>query len=471
MNHHQGFKLSLLKSLLSGFSSDDEKLATIDKLRSCVSRSNFEVKTIPLQDITNWRFTSGSGILQHVSGRFFSIEGVRATTNFGTLSTWDQPIINQSEIGILGLLVRVNNGVCEFLLQAKIEPGNINGAQFSPTIQATKSNFQQVHGGRSPPYLDIFLNVNSENVVSDVLQSEQGGRFYKKRNRNIIVYVDEFIEVRNDFVWLTLGKIKDLLTENNLVNMDTRSVISTIDYFLDLNGIQGDLTDTKFHKLTDNPFFSSGLYQSISVNSSSYINHLLTNFKFNTDLFVEKVSLADLKDWWFNNGVISRQDNRFFKIIGVDVCIENREVENWQQPMVQPVDIGVIAVIVVEFNGVAHLLVQAKLEIGNFDTFEFGPTVQVVPSYSDEDNNIPFLNDVLNASADNVLFDSILSEEGGRFYQEENRYMIIRGSNLEMNNIDGPFIWITLHQLISDSHYNNRLNIQLRSLISAFFPI
>ena len=41
-------------------------------------------------------------------------------------------------------------------MQAKIEPGNINKIQLSPTIQATKSNFTQKHGGRKTELFGIF---------------------------------------------------------------------------------------------------------------------------------------------------------------------------------------------------------------------------------------------------------------------------------------------------------------------------
>lgn len=41
-------------------------------------------------------------------------------------------------------------------MQAKIEPGNVNRIQISPTIQATKSNFMQTHGGKAPAYLEYF---------------------------------------------------------------------------------------------------------------------------------------------------------------------------------------------------------------------------------------------------------------------------------------------------------------------------
>ena len=100
----------------------------------------------------------------------------------------------------------------------------MNCVQISPTIQATKSNFQQAHGGKVPNYFSYFQNSKEYDIIFDQIQSEQGMRFYKKRNRNIMIRVDEEIEVLPAFKWMTLGQIKEFMKIDNLVNMDTRTV-------------------------------------------------------------------------------------------------------------------------------------------------------------------------------------------------------------------------------------------------------
>ena len=42
-----------------------------------------------------------------------------------------QPIINQPEIGFLGFITKEFNGILHFLVQAKVEPGNVNNVQIS----------------------------------------------------------------------------------------------------------------------------------------------------------------------------------------------------------------------------------------------------------------------------------------------------------------------------------------------------
>ena len=188
------------------------------------------VRPIPFDAMDAWSFEPGSRNLVHASGRFFRIEGLRVETNFGDDPHWDQPIINQPEIGILGILSKRFGGVLHFLMQAKAEPGNINTLQLSPTVQATRSNYSQVHGGRVPSYLEYFIQAPVERRLVDQLQTEQGSRFLKKRNRNLIVEVEGEVPVLDGFRWLTLGEIKKLQGLANFVNMDAKSVISCIPY-------------------------------------------------------------------------------------------------------------------------------------------------------------------------------------------------------------------------------------------------
>ena len=81
-----------------------------------------DVEQISLKSMNKWNFDPKLGSLQHDSGGFFSVDGIRVSTNFGHKQSWDQPIINQPEIGYLGLIAKEFNGILHFLVQAKIEP-------------------------------------------------------------------------------------------------------------------------------------------------------------------------------------------------------------------------------------------------------------------------------------------------------------------------------------------------------------
>ena len=437
---------------------------TTQEIREWIARRNREVavkvEQIPFNEMKMWH-SDYDGSIHHDTGRFFSIVGIDVQTDYGKNNQWRQPIINQPEVGYLGILTKVIDGVLYCLMQAKIEPGNVNCVQISPTLQATKSNYSRVHAGKSPNYLEYFVNVKPENIILDQLQSEQGARFLRKRNRNIIIKVDEDVPVLDDFRWMTLGQIKELMCEDNLVNMDTRTVLSGLkisDYVTPIDGLSG---------MSD---FGRDLILSSKTNHSytSARNHLswLTSLKSKYDLMVTPCSLLEMPGWKKTEWEIVREDGNYFKIIGVNVTISNREVATWCQPLVQPMQRGLCAFIIKKINGVYHFLMQAKLECGNFDVMELAPTVQCLTGGVGKDNRPEFYDYVVNAPKEQIIVDAWQSEEGGRFYHEQNRNLIVEaGENFPLE-LPPRYTWMTLRQIYKFLRFNNYLNIQARSLIS-----
>jgi dTDP-4-dehydro-6-deoxy-alpha-D-glucopyranose 2,3-dehydratase len=156
------------------------------------------------------------------------VEGLAVTTNFGPVSGWQQPIIRQPEVGILGILVKEFGGVPHFLLSAKMEPGNVNALQLSPTVQATPSNYTRVHRGAASRYLDFFTGDRDARLAVDVPQSEHGQWFHQKQNRNMIVWTTGAVEPHEGYHWLTFDQISSLLSHDNVINMSTRSVLACL---------------------------------------------------------------------------------------------------------------------------------------------------------------------------------------------------------------------------------------------------
>jgi oxidase EvaA len=74
---------------------------------------------------------------------------------------------------------------------------------------------------------------------------------------------------------------------------------------------------------------------------------------------------------------------------------------------------------------------------------------------------------VLHAGSNRILYDSMQSEEGGRFYREQNRNMIILCGDEIPIDLPDHYIWMTLNQLFTFLKFNNYLNVQARSLIAA----
>lgn len=430
-----------------------------------------EIKQIPISELRGWKYRDDR--IRHDSGKFFSIDGIRIETNYRNVKNWDQPIINQPEIGFLGFIVKKIEGVYHFLMQAKIEPGNLNIVQLSPTLQATRSNYSRVHGGKSPSYLEYFNGEKDVYVLVDQLQSEQGARFLHKRNRNIIVEVDENenIEVKEGFIWLSLGQIKELISYPNVLNMDTRTVISCITYgnysehSLKLMGLF-----LKNNKRISENYLYSVLSSDNHLHELQDIIQWITSLKFKYELNVTPIGISETRDWIYDGNILFHKDHKYFDVIGVNVKIGNREVISWDQPMVRSAQEGLMGFLVKKINGIYHFLVQAKLEAGNFDVVEMAPTVQCLTGNYRKGLNeytIPYLEYFINAPKESIWYSTYQSEEGGRFFQEQNLNIIVEVGDDFPIEVEENYCWLTLNQMMSFVTYNNYLNIAARSLLSA----
>ena len=441
-------------------------LATIEEISSWITQRNQEVcvdvERIPFASMERWNIAP-DGSLHHSSGKFFSVEGIHVKADYPKQIEWEQPIINQPEIGYLGILAKEFDGVLHFLMQAKIEPGNVNNVQLSPTLQATKSNYTRVHGGKNAAYLEYFRNAKPNQIILDQLQSEQGARFLRKRNRNMIVKVEEDIPACEDFRWMTLGQIKELMQCDNCVNMDTRTVIAGIDF------AEQSVSEAEIAEMSS---FGQGMIESAltqqGIKSLREVLSWLTNLKSRYDLSVEKVPLNQIEEWECKDDEIVRYDKKYFRVLGVRVHIDNREVVSWCQPLVQPMQQGICAFVVKKIGGIYHFLVQAKLECGNRDVFELAPTVQCLTgSIFNGVSRPPYTDYVLNAGKGQIIYDALQSEEGGRFYHEQNRNMIVEADDDFPIDVPPTFQWMTLGQINEFMRYSNYINIQARSLIAA----
>lgn len=466
--------LLFLRSALTTYNPFNDTEEILEWLQKRNKEVHVEIKRVELAKLCDWYFDEKTGNLRHNSGKFFSIDGLQVKTNYGMVAEWTQPIINQPEIGFLGIITKEINGILYFLMQAKIEPGNVNHVQLSPTLQATKSNYTQIHKGNKPLYLDYFVNAHPNQILLDQLQSEQGARFLRKRNRNIIIKVNGDLPVYDDFCWLTLGQIIQLIQKNNTVNMDTRTVISGISY----GNYETEIAD--FARLVINGqgqnynlLGNELLHSAIDMENSLYKqdDHIswLSRLKSFYELEVKSIPLNDVGGWVRDDYSIHHQLGKYFSVIGVEVEISNREVKKWAQPLVEPAQEGLCAFVMKKINGIYHFIVQAKLESGNFDILELAPTVQCLTgNYREtEKNKLPFLDYVLSVDKKQIVFDTFQSEEGGRFYKEQNRNLLVIADESFDEELPENFTWMTLNQLKTFLKFNNYLNIQARSLVSA----
>ena len=408
---------SFLRSALAD--RGETTLADFDAWFERERRSHaLRVERIAFRDLDQWEFAGSPKALVHRSGKFFTIEGLRVETDFGPVPAWDQPIIRQPEIGILGIVTREMGGVRHFLMQAKVEPGNVDGIQLAPTVQATRSNYTRVHGGALPALLEYFVEPGRSRVLVDQLQGEQTSRFLGKRNRNLVIEVDEDVPVDGSFCWLTLGQLKRLLRRDNVVNMDSRSVLACVplaDLDGDGAGVEGggDLV--------------LSLAATSGEHSTDELLRWLSALRARHEVHLSRRPIDDLQGWSVGDRDIRHESGRYFSVIAVSVEATTREVRRWSQPLLDHPGRGLNGFVLQRRGGVLHFLVRACLYPGNRDVFELGPTVSRsnVDAHFGKPDAPPYLDLFRDPAPDQVRFASVQSEEGRRFYHYKNPYVLL----------------------------------------------
>lgn len=392
------------------------------------------------------------GFLAHRSNGFFTVVGLEWTSPEGASS--QRPYFDQRIPGTLGFLMRLHEGKHQLLVQAKIEPGNVGLVQLAPTCQATDSNARRLHHGRSPPYADCFP-LGSRDVAYDVAHSEQGTRFFGKRNRNVLVFAEHHDPVPPTHRWLDVDCVLDLLGHDYLVNTDARSV----------------LVCAPWRQLVNRVPFSrhhTGFGAELMTSAQSTSRHIaLGRVKARIQearATVEEptvIPLRELRSWRFNDDGLVPVNGEPLRIRQIRVTVKGREVPVWDQPIFDSGSQGRVDLVCGRLNGVLHFLFRARAEAGLTERMELTPTLVVEPGDTS--------GEVLGAHwQGRVVADCRQSEEGGRFYRDSNRYRIIDIG--EASDAGRLAYWLTLgdiRQLLDEPGW---LTNEARSSLSLLLP-
>ena len=387
---------------------DEYAKHSMEEIDAWINRGNEKaevtLRKIKLSECSPWFYDSQRGEIRNEKATFFQIAGIRQEQDGKVLC--EQPIIIQDEIGFLGILCCKIEGVWHYLMQAKIEPGNVNVVQISPTIQATKSNFEQKHGGKVPQFLDYFLNMNPQDILVDQLQSEQSSRFLGKRNRNVILMVQNELEETDTHRWMTLRQIKELMKRDNLINMDTRTVLSCIPYVL--LGQEGDVP------FKNKPYFYKSAWN-LNRRTIAELYKYINDYKMFHKIQSQRVPLHLLENWTMEEDRVVCRTEYPFQVIFCDISIQGREVQQWRQPLIEANGHALFGLFCCDADGVLEFLIKPRAEVGCMDGMELGPTIQLEnKKVSQDDVESLFLEKL--SSREGIVADIMLSEEGGRFF-------------------------------------------------------
>ncbi len=420
-------------------------------LRARREARSWSVAKVRLDSLDGWALDKEGNRIVHRSGRFFQIEG-RKTAGFDGRLLDTRPVLVQREIGILGCLGNVFDGVLHVLLQDKLEPGNIGGAQLSPTLQATRSNYDRVHGGTYPPFLEPFLETTHPRLY-DQLQSEQSWCYDRKRNRNVVLLDHGQGHAPDGYIWVTLGQLRSLVGIDHSVNMCARSVLGTF-----------GLSALPAGRELQEPLRAS-LSSPASAEPGQPLAQWIVDAKARQSWDSTRCGLRDLPEWEIGARAIEKKSGSSYSIGAVQTEISGREVTRWTQPVVLREETGLVATAATVRNGAFCLLFRAAAAYGGIDNVEISPPLSVESGPPDHIQRA-LSESLRDADPDTLLLDVELSEEGGRFFQVLNRYRIVLVPPDAVPPLNGDYRWLSLYDL---SHLGTQpyfLSMEARSLLA-----
>ncbi len=382
--------------------------------------ASLSTKQIPLSKSKEWFIEDGT--IVHSSKRFFSIIGVTSKNTESVLS-------DQQEIGTLGFLIQKDSEATHILVQAKAEPGNIKTFQYAPTCQATSSNIDQVHGGTAPLFLSHF-KTSHPNSIYHSLQSEQGSRFYKKRNTNCITEISKQCEAPPTFQWTNIDNLLALTHTNYSLNTDARSVLCSAPW-------EKIVQRTPFTRYSD--CFSKLLCASFKSNSqNTTIEKVKKNIakirKNSTSPTV--LPLNKLHQWKTSDTEIYNIFDPAYKVIYIDVHAPGREITHWDQPIIKSSSLGSIILECGKMNTILHFGFRVLSEVGLYNHAELSPTFVKTPGSQKLDTE---------KSTGVIKATTYQSDEGGRFYHDHNLIQLIDIGEIDNSNTD--IIWLSLQDI------------------------
>ena len=416
-------------------------------------RSDLRVTPATLSGCSQWKLVDGE--LRHRTGRYFQVVGARALTDAG--ETWEQPMIRQEEIGLLGFLVRSCESGYEWLAQAKTEPGNVRGTQLGPTVQATESNFQRVHGGAPTRWLEWFDGGSVAERRYEVLGSEHGSRFLRKRNRNALVLVAHrrAPAAVEGWRWTSSAELRPLLARDFSVNTDARSVIVSSPWTYIAAG------GSPFSGWTGHSGFGQRLLRSYRADPN--VGQILGQLRLaraSAPAGASEVALPELDAWIVDERGVRPREGSGIAIRHVRVSARDREVPEWCQPLLSTGRVTSCDLVCQERDGVLHFLLRAVWEPGLVERVELGAS-----------RESPATADLPLAPGECVRLSVLQSDEGGRFLRCATRYRVIERAAASAEPPAAGEHWVTLAQLERLASLPGALNNEARSAVSVLLSL
>jgi len=199
---------------------------------------------------------------------------------------------------------------------------------------------------------------------------------------------------------------------------------------------------------------------------------LLSQRNANSEMTVEIIPLSEVEHPWGmqeDGEYYGRSDGAFFRIVGVKIRTDKREVEGgWTQPMLEEIGKGIVVLVrSTTTEGIPIFLLTSTPEPGNPADKNF---VLLKPSFQASKSNMtqahkgekPPLIKLLDKYGNSIVWNK-LPQDGGRFLGKINKYGVIEIPTEDMGEIvlspDARWFQLSeIHEALTSDDVNEHLS-------------
>ena len=169
----------------------------------------------------------------------------------------------------------------------------------------------------------------------------------------------------------------------------------------------------------------------------------------------------------FNKKKISHETSNYFSVIGIKVKTNKREISNWDQPIVEGSKMSFVGYLIKKFKNTNHYLCRYILKPGSkAGTYTCSVNTSQFIGYKKSKDLSNFQKKLISKffiNSKDKIYDNILSDEGGRFYHSQIKYMACKLNKDQDVELPESYIWLSQNQII-DLIRQQKIDIEARLL-------
>lgn len=167
----------------------------------------------PLDSLVKWNATDDGIVDQENTGIWVDLFKVSCKNR--EVAAWSQPLLCCKDMGHVKLLMREQNGQMEFLVAVRPEFGVSGEKSVLPSYVIYPGE------AKSLPKIE-------GQVLAEMVQCEEGGRFLENNNLYQVILVEETYKADEEQVWINARMLKSILKSSCKASFQLRCISSLI---------------------------------------------------------------------------------------------------------------------------------------------------------------------------------------------------------------------------------------------------